>query len=290
MERSQSTSLRQLPPVSRYYIRRLLQHTIESLTAQQNDPESTTILRIRSLGQSNDEIDQSIETLLNQEGQGQVKAAELERLALLFQELGNQGTTFRAQMMSMLETKVADLMGLTLETPIAVPSASSVVGAAAPVAPPIASPTVLAPLARISPEPSAAPRPPAQSHPESPFETVVVSIPTPAPPVMRQPETIYEYLTMFNAMSRISRKYLGAAVTVKNWESCRPEADWLSQIQLSEQAEFCTIGADSHITPNQHALLEHWGVGFINHSSRIINNFSSLLRSLGIALATKCDD
>jgi hypothetical protein len=107
-----STSLQQLPPVSRYYIRRLLQQSLEVA-----DANMSGVMKLQTVGASNDQIDRSIEDLLNQDGQAEEKLLELERLALLFHGLSTQGTAFSAQMMSRVEYRVANLLGLELGQP-----------------------------------------------------------------------------------------------------------------------------------------------------------------------------
>jgi hypothetical protein len=246
MERTTtSASWRQLSPTTRYYIRKLLLQALEMINSQRQE-EGEAPLEMTHLGQATDDLDTSIEDLLNRSGQGAEKIAELERLALLFQGLSSEGTTFRTQMMSMVEDKVADLLGLALITPSVSEVWSQDSYATAPI-------------------------------PSSPLTRSALK---PAP----QPTTLYEYLTLFNVISRISKKYIGASVTANYWQSCRPDDDWLAQIQISETGEFCQIGINFELTPEQCDLMLAWGKTFASRCSRVIRNFERVLQAANIHL------
>jgi hypothetical protein len=93
-----SVSLMQLPPISRYYIRRLVQHTWEAQNVSSLKPNEST-------------LDQAVDDLLGNDFAAQGKLAKLERLALLYQGLSSEGTMFRSQI-KVVEQQVAELLGL----------------------------------------------------------------------------------------------------------------------------------------------------------------------------------
>lgn len=230
-----STSLQQLPPVSRYYIRRLLQQAMDA-GAQHPVDSGITQTNIKTVGISNNQIDQSIEALLDQDEQAEAKLAELEKLALLFQRLSTQGNAFSAQMMSRVENRVAKLLGFELGQVVFQPPQ------------PLSDPLLTPPA------------------------------PTEEPPTLMGSE----YLGALNKISRMSKKFIGAVLTTKTWQSCRPDANCIAHIQVSDQGELYYLGEDFCLTAEQKALLRKWRVEFIRRCSRIVHNFEPMLKAAGI--------
>lgn len=243
-----SSSLRQLPPVSRYYIRRLLQQTLDVLNLRPIGQEGESL---STLGTTTEEVDSSIEVLLNRDGQGAVKLVELERLALLHQGLSTQGTTFRAQMIS-LEQQVAELLGLE----------------------PAPAPTATSELV----DPNPAPAQPVTPEPVLPVGSSA-DIATPAIP---QTLTCATYLAMLNEISKFSKKYIGAPITVNTWKAARPQNEWLETIAISDLGEFPPPANDFRLSLDQQMLLREWSVEFIRRSSKVLRNFEQMLKSAGV--------
>jgi hypothetical protein len=220
----------------------------------------TTGEGINTLGTSGEAVDRSIDDLLNRDGHGAEKLAELERLALLHQGLSTQGSTFRAQMMS-LEYQVAELLGLE-QVP-------------APLPPP-PTPVMQVPLTVEAEDPALSAS--ALSSVSTSSSVSPLSSPSGSVPSL----TCHAYLAMLNEISKFSKKYIGAPITVNTWKAARPENEWLTTIQISDTGEFQSSGADFRLEPTQQDLLREWSVEFIRRSSKVLRNFEQMLKSAGV--------
>jgi hypothetical protein len=94
--------------------------------------------------------------------------------------------------------------------------------------------------------------------------------------------TYYAYLALLNEISKFSKKYIGAPITVNTWKASRPENEWLTTIQISDMGEFQPSGADFLLDPKQQGLLREWSVEFIRRSSKVLRNFEQMLKSAGV--------
>jgi uncharacterized protein YjbI with pentapeptide repeats len=90
--------------------------------------------------------------------------------------------------------------------------------------------------------------------------------------------TIEELLERLNSLSQTGNSYLGNVMTIKYWQSSRPNHQWLQQFNLDKSARITLANKTTEaITKEQQELLQSWGDLFIKSCSQIIHNFADLI-------------
>ncbi|MGB5711886.1 MAG: pentapeptide repeat-containing protein [Waterburya sp.] len=90
--------------------------------------------------------------------------------------------------------------------------------------------------------------------------------------------SIEDLLKKFNYLTHYGSRYFGPVITAKNWQSSRPESNWLNQltVQPSGQITFAGLSGKT-INNSQRHLSQKWMIDFINSCSKIIRNFPYMI-------------
>ncbi|BAU64955.1 pentapeptide repeat protein [Stanieria sp. NIES-3757] len=87
-----------------------------------------------------------------------------------------------------------------------------------------------------------------------------------------------DLLQKFNYLSQYGGRYLGPMMTVKNWQSSRPEFDWLNQLTVNSSGQItCSNLSEKFINNSQRHFAQKWMVNFINLCSMIIREFPFMI-------------
>ncbi len=90
--------------------------------------------------------------------------------------------------------------------------------------------------------------------------------------------TIEDLLEIFNSLTQSSNQYLGTMMTIKYWESSKPNAEWVQQFKIDDSARITFAGnATELIAKEEFQLYQSWSQAFIKSCSRVIQNFSALV-------------
>lgn len=88
--------------------------------------------------------------------------------------------------------------------------------------------------------------------------------------------TVEELLNSFNYLSQCGSYYLGNAMTVRNWNSSRPDFDWLNQFKINELACITFSGRlKDTVSTLQLEYSQQWIIDFVGVCSEVIPGFSS---------------
>lgn len=97
---------------------------------------------------------------------------------------------------------------------------------------------------------------------------------------------VEDLVTALNQISKYSSNYLGPTLTVNNWQSNRPDADWLANFQVDRAAKFTFSGNAMEEVKDFSQLrsLQDWVSAFINQNSKVIRDFANTIEQskLGI--------
>lgn len=89
---------------------------------------------------------------------------------------------------------------------------------------------------------------------------------------------IEDLIIALNQLSKYSDNFLGATLTLKNWQSTRPNFDWLDNFQINRSTEMTFSGV---VTESVNALqlqwIQEWVTAFINQGSQFIRDFSTVI-------------
>lgn len=89
---------------------------------------------------------------------------------------------------------------------------------------------------------------------------------------------IEDLLKKFNYLTQCGSRYFGPIITAKNWQSSRPESDWLKQLIVHNSGNIIFTGlAGKTINNSQRHLSQKWMIDFINYCSKIIHNFPYMI-------------
>ena len=89
---------------------------------------------------------------------------------------------------------------------------------------------------------------------------------------------IEDLLKKFNYLTKYGSRYFGPVITAKNWQSSRPESDWLKQLTVQSSGQIIFAGLSGKtINNSQRHLAQKWMIDFINFCSRIIRNFPYMI-------------
>jgi len=87
---------------------------------------------------------------------------------------------------------------------------------------------------------------------------------------------IEDLVIALNQLSKYSSNYLGATLTVNNWQSNRPDADWLNGFQVNRAAKFTFSGNATEVEDFwQLRSLQDWVSAFIAQNSKVIRDFAT---------------
>lgn len=87
---------------------------------------------------------------------------------------------------------------------------------------------------------------------------------------------IEDLVTALNQLSKYSTNYLGPTLTVNNWQSNRPDADWLNGFQVNRTAKFTFSGNATEVEDFwQLRSLQDWVSAFIEQNSKVIRDFAT---------------
>lgn len=91
--------------------------------------------------------------------------------------------------------------------------------------------------------------------------------------------TVAQIVEKLNYLSQYSNSYLGSKMTIKYWQSSRPDFDWLKKIQFDSSAKINFAGVMSEpITSLQLQWTQKWVNTFIKSCSQIIQDFPALIK------------
>jgi hypothetical protein len=89
---------------------------------------------------------------------------------------------------------------------------------------------------------------------------------------------IEDLLEKFNYLTQYGSRYFGPMMTAKNWQSSRPESDWLNQLTVQTSGQITFSGLPGkRINNSQRHLAQRWMIDFINFCSRIIRDFPYII-------------
>ncbi len=87
---------------------------------------------------------------------------------------------------------------------------------------------------------------------------------------------IEDLVTALNQLSKYSSNYLGPTLTVNNWQSNRPDVDWLNGFQVNRAAKFTFSGNATEVEDFwQLRSLQDWVRAFIAQNSKVIRDFAT---------------
>ncbi len=248
------TSLTQLSPVSRYYVRKLLQQNLGVIQPSEG------MVEVGAPGSL--DVEQALDRLLGDGIDTSAKVAELERLAYLHQGLSTQGNLY-SEDVAELESKVFSLLGIKKQAPVA-PS----------------SEVEQKPLIKVEaePEPAAIAETIDPSLTEALLDVEVA--PPPPPPVVI---TLESRLAVLNQLSQFGQKYLGGLLVVNYLQSARPSKSWMSQFQISRSGQI-TYAGDQVFGVEQQQDVQEWMTRFIKDCNGVIRNFAQMVKQADIQI------
>ena len=89
---------------------------------------------------------------------------------------------------------------------------------------------------------------------------------------------IEDLIIALNQLSKFSNNFLGATLTLKNWQSTRPNFDWLDNFQINHSTEMTFSGVVTEsVTAFQLQWIQEWVTAFINQGSQFIRDFSTII-------------
>jgi EAL domain-containing protein (putative c-di-GMP-specific phosphodiesterase class I) len=247
------TSLTQLSPVSRYYVRKLLQQNLGVIQSSQGMVDAGAPGSL--------DVEQALDRLLGDGIDTSAKVAELERLAYLHQGLSTQGNLYSDDVAE-LESKVFSLLGIKKQAPV-VPS----------------SEVEQKPLIKVD-----AGVEPTQAATEDIIEPLLteplmeVEV-APSPVVI----TLESRLAVLNQLSQFGQKYLGGLLVVNYLQSARPSKSWMSQFQISRSGQI-TYAGDQVFGVEQQQDVQEWMTRFIKDCNGVIRNFAQMVKQAEIQI------
>ncbi len=251
------TSLTQLSPVSRYYVRKLLQQNLgviqpsEGMTDTQN-------LTVGSL-----DVEQALDRLLGDGINTSEKVAELERLAYLHQGLSTQGNLYSDDVAE-LESKVFSLLGIKKQAPA-----------------PAKADLDQKPLIKVEQVVETEP-PVIQDDTDALLDDPLLEVEA-APPEPAMIVTLESRLAVLNQLSQFGQKYLGGLLVVNYLQSARPSKPWMSQFQISRSGQVTYAGNQAFDVEQQQDVQE-WMTRFIKDCNGVIRNFAQMVKQAEIQI------
>lgn len=89
---------------------------------------------------------------------------------------------------------------------------------------------------------------------------------------------IEDLILALNQLSKFSSSFLGYTLTLKNWQSTRPNFDWLDNFEINRSTKITFTGAiNEPVNALQLQRIQEWVAAFINQGSQFIRDFSSTI-------------
>lgn len=100
-----------------------------------------------------------------------------------------------------------------------------------------------------------------------------------------RPVTLKEILEALNQLSRLTTRYLGTTIVANYWKSSRPPVEWLANFEVDRSGTISfagpmTPGKSMVLSSAQHQLLRDWVAAFVQRCSRVIRDFSKIIRKM----------
>ncbi len=90
--------------------------------------------------------------------------------------------------------------------------------------------------------------------------------------------TVNQLLGVLTYIINVSNHYLGQKMTIKYWQSSRPEEEWLIQFQIDKSGVITFSGdVDIQLTSTQLQLVREWLKTYIKSCSQIFPGFSQMI-------------
>ena len=83
-----------------------------------------------------------------------------------------------------------------------------------------------------------------------------------------------EIVNALNQLSKYSSNYLGAKLTTNNWQSNRPDTDWLDNFSIDRSAKFAFSGTNTEAENfGQLEWLDKWVTAFVQQNTKTFRDF-----------------
>jgi uncharacterized protein YjbI with pentapeptide repeats len=100
--------------------------------------------------------------------------------------------------------------------------------------------------------------------------------------------TIEEVLATLNYLSQCSNQFLGNKITLKYWQSSRPNDDWLKQFEIDRSTKATFAGEiTGTITAEQLKAIQTWSNLFIDYCSQVIVDFAAIVQKHQLLVLSK---
>lgn len=112
---------------------------------------------------------------------------------------------------------------------------------------------------------------------ESPIKMTAIQTPQNHPDI-----TVDQFLSIFNHLTEISRRYLGKTITQKYWKSSQPLFEWFDNFVITSSTEIIFQGEEmleSVLTSTQLKWCQVWVIAFIKKCSQIVQNYYKMIDS-----------
>lgn len=89
---------------------------------------------------------------------------------------------------------------------------------------------------------------------------------------------VEDLVTALNQLSKYSSNYMGGTLTTNNWQSNRPNSEWLNHFQVNRGAKFTFSGNTGEVEDfSQLRSLHEWVSAFIAQNSKVIRDFATTI-------------
>ena len=90
--------------------------------------------------------------------------------------------------------------------------------------------------------------------------------------------TFEEVVNALNQLSKYCSNFLGTKLTANNWQSNRPNTDWLNNFSIDSSAKFAFSSKNSEITDfGQLQLVYEWVKAFVEQHTKTFRDFPSTI-------------
>ncbi|ACK70724.1 pentapeptide repeat protein [Gloeothece citriformis PCC 7424] len=98
------------------------------------------------------------------------------------------------------------------------------------------------------------------------------------PSLLNLKVTIEDLLKSLNHLSQLSNRYLGSTMTVRYWETTRPQSEWLHQFEIKSSAQISFTGNQpGYLDLSQLRLAQEWISRFVKICSQIIQDYPKMI-------------
>ncbi|MBW4653997.1 MAG: hypothetical protein KME20_13315 [Kaiparowitsia implicata GSE-PSE-MK54-09C] len=105
---------------------------------------------------------------------------------------------------------------------------------------------------------------------------------TPLPSQTTIHSGLSELTEALNQVSRFAAHYLGPTVVKNYWNTTRPSAEWLGQLEVDRAGEFSCVatGAIAPLSPDQLDQVQTWVAAFMKRCAYVIRDFPQLIQQI----------